>query len=367
MSRHARTTLLTIPSPAQGVWHLGPVPLRGYALCIIVGIVAAIWIGERRWVARGGRPGEVADLAIWAVRSAWSAAGSTTSITDWQLYFGEGRNPVTALYVWRGGLGIWGAIALGALGVVIGARRKGIKLLPVLDAIAPGVLVAQALGRWGNWFNQELFGRPTDLPWGLEIDPAHRPDGLRRRRDVPPDVPLRVPLVPGGLRGRGLGRPPVPARPRPGGRALRHGLHARARLDRDAADRRRPAGRRLRAAAQRVDLDRAVRARRGRTSWSVAASGASYPRPRRTRPDVTPLRPAATSDERRTPSDDRTRAPVRQPQSARCDASRDRVIAWPPLGPTSSLHRTPRTHLNRRRSPTAMSGRRRPTTTGECR
>jgi prolipoprotein diacylglyceryl transferase len=97
-------------------------------------------------------------------------------LTDWELYFGEGRNPVTALYIWRGGLGIWGAIALGTLGVVIGARLRHIKLLPMLDAIAPGVLVAQALGRWGNWFNQELFGRPTDLPWALEIDPAHRPD-----------------------------------------------------------------------------------------------------------------------------------------------------------------------------------------------
>ncbi|MGI8645418.1 MAG: prolipoprotein diacylglyceryl transferase, partial [Nocardioides sp.] len=98
-------------------------------------------------------------------------------LTDWELYFGEGRNPVTALYVWRGGLGVWGSIALGAVGVLIGARLKGIRLLPVIDAMAPGVLVAQAIGRWGNWFNQELFGRPTDLPWGLEIDADHRPAG----------------------------------------------------------------------------------------------------------------------------------------------------------------------------------------------
>ena len=83
---------------------------------------------------------------------------------------------MAALYIWRGGLGIWGAIALGAVGVMIGARLRGIRLLPLLDAIAPGVLVAQAIGRWGNWFNQELYGRPTDLPWALEIDPAHRPD-----------------------------------------------------------------------------------------------------------------------------------------------------------------------------------------------
>ncbi len=100
-------TLMSIPSPSNGVWHVGPVPIRGYALCIILGIVLAIWIGERRWVARGGTAGEVSDLA------------------NWELYFGEGRNPVTALYVWRGGLGIWGAIALGALGVWTAARLRG--------------------------------------------------------------------------------------------------------------------------------------------------------------------------------------------------------------------------------------------------
>ena len=168
-------TLMSIPSPSDGVWNLGPVPIRGYALCIILGIVLAIWIGERRWVARGGTSGEVSDLAIWAVPFGLVGGRLYHVLTDWELYFGEGRNPVTALYVWRGGLGIWGAIALGALGVWLGARRRDIKLLPLLDALAPGVLVAQAVGRWGNWFNQELYGRPTDLPWGLEIDVAHRP------------------------------------------------------------------------------------------------------------------------------------------------------------------------------------------------
>lgn len=168
---------LSIPSPSNGVWHLGPFPIRGYALCIIAGILVAIWIGERRWVARGGRSGDVSDLAVWAVPFGLVGGRLYHVITDWHLYFGNGQNPVTALYLWRGGLGIWGAIAMGALGVVIGARLKGIKLLPVLDAMAPGVLVAQALGRWGNWFNQELFGKPTDLPWALEIDAAHRPAG----------------------------------------------------------------------------------------------------------------------------------------------------------------------------------------------
>ena len=168
-------TALTIPSPDNGVWHLGPVPIRGYALCIIAGIVLAVWIGERRWVARGGQFGDVQDLAIWAVPFGLVGGRLYHVATDWEQYFGEGQNPVTALYIWRGGLGIWGAVALGALGVVLGARLKGIRLLPILDALAPGVLVAQALGRWGNWFNQELYGRPTDLPWALEIDPSNWP------------------------------------------------------------------------------------------------------------------------------------------------------------------------------------------------
>ncbi len=168
---------LAIPSPSEGTWYLGPLPIRGYALSIILGIVVAVWIGERRWVARGGRSGDIQDLAIWAVPFGLIGGRLYHVLTDSQRYFGDGGTPIEALYVWRGGLGVWGAIALGAVGVIIGAKRKGIKLLPVLDAMAPGVLVAQAIGRWGNWFNQELFGKPTDLPWGLEISPEHRPLG----------------------------------------------------------------------------------------------------------------------------------------------------------------------------------------------
>ena len=162
-------TALSIPSPSSGVWYLGPLPIRGYALAIILGIVAAIWIGEKRWVARGGKAGDIQDLAIWAVPFGLVGGRLYHVLTDSDLYFGDGKHPIDALYVWRGGLGVWGAIALGAFGLVLGARRKGIRLLPVLDACAPGVLVAQAIGRWGNWFNQELFGKPTDLPWGLSV------------------------------------------------------------------------------------------------------------------------------------------------------------------------------------------------------
>jgi prolipoprotein diacylglyceryl transferase len=172
--------LAGIPSPGQGVWHLGPVPIRAYALCIIAGVVVAIWLGERRWVARGGRPGQVGDIALWAVPFGLVGGRLYHVATDWRLYFGEGRDPVAALYVWQGGLGIWGAIALGALGAWIACRRYGVKFAPLADALAPGVVMAQAIGRWGNWFNQELYGRPTTLPWGLEIDPEHRVDGYEQ-------------------------------------------------------------------------------------------------------------------------------------------------------------------------------------------
>jgi prolipoprotein diacylglyceryl transferase len=165
---------LFIPSPDQGVWHLGPVPIRAYALCIIVGVVVAIWIGERRFVARGGRRGQVSDIAIWAVPFGLVGGRLYHVITDPKNYFGQGGEPIKALYVWQGGLGIWGAIALGGVGAWIGCRRYGLKLPPMADALAPGIVVAQAIGRWGNWFNQELYGKPTTLPWGLEIDQEHR-------------------------------------------------------------------------------------------------------------------------------------------------------------------------------------------------
>ncbi|AYY15390.1 prolipoprotein diacylglyceryl transferase [Actinobacteria bacterium YIM 96077] len=176
MANIAPTTLpASIPSPDEGVWHIGPFPLRAYALAIIAGIVVAIWLGSRRWQARGGSAGTVSDIAIWAVPFGIVGARIYHVITDNQLYFGEGRDPWRALQIWEGGIGIWGAIAGGALGVWIACRRRGIPMPAMADALAPGILLAQAIGRWGNWFNQELFGRPTDLPWGLEIDPGNRP------------------------------------------------------------------------------------------------------------------------------------------------------------------------------------------------
>ncbi|PJE98485.1 prolipoprotein diacylglyceryl transferase [Streptomyces carminius] len=163
-------TLAFIPSPSSGEIVLGPIPLRGYAFCIIAGVFAAVWLGGRRWVARGGQPGTVADIAVWAVPFGLVGGRLYHVVTDYQLYFGEGRNWVDALKIWEGGLGIWGAIALGAVGAWIACRLRGIPLPAYADAIAPGIALAQAIGRWGNWFNQELYGRPTDLPWAVRID-----------------------------------------------------------------------------------------------------------------------------------------------------------------------------------------------------
>src|SRR3954453_20110445 len=168
---------LSIPSPSQGVWYVGPFPIRGYALCIIAGIIVAVWLGDRRWVARGGKPGQVGDIAVWAVPFGIVGGRLYHVITDNGEYFGSGRNPVAALYIWQGGLGIWGAIALGGVGAYIGARRQGIPFPALADALAPGIAIAQAIGRWGNYFNQELYGRPSTLPWAVEIDPAHRDAG----------------------------------------------------------------------------------------------------------------------------------------------------------------------------------------------
>jgi prolipoprotein diacylglyceryl transferase len=182
------TVLAYFPSPPQGVWHLGPVPFRAYALFIILGIVAALIIGDRRWVARGGERGVIYDIALWAVPFGLIGGRLYHLATDWRTYFGNGgAGPIAALRIWDGGLGIWGAVALGGVGAWIACRRRDIPLPAFGDAIAPGIILAQAIGRLGNYFNQELFGRETTMPWGLEIfyrrDPAgfvdvHSLDGV---------------------------------------------------------------------------------------------------------------------------------------------------------------------------------------------
>jgi prolipoprotein diacylglyceryl transferase len=167
--------IASIPSPSQGVWYLGIIPIRAYALCIVLGVIVAVWLSERRWRARGGEKGTIIDIAVPAVIFGLIGGRLYHVITDWQTYFGSRavKEPIQALYIWEGGLGIWGAVALGGVGVWLACRRRGLSLSAVADTVAPGIAFAQAIGRWGNWFNQELYGGPTTLPWGLEIDIQH--------------------------------------------------------------------------------------------------------------------------------------------------------------------------------------------------
>ncbi|MDQ4489266.1 prolipoprotein diacylglyceryl transferase [Sinomonas sp. ASV486] len=174
-----------LPSPTVNAIQIGPLSIHFYALCIIAGIILAWWLTERRWVKRGRESGQPLDIALWAVPFGIVGGRIYHVITDPELYFLPGRNPWNAFAIWDGGLGIWGAIALGGLGAWIGCRRAKVPLPAFADALAPGLLFAQAIGRLGNWFNNELYGDPTTLPWGLEIhqmDPstgaaAHNADG----------------------------------------------------------------------------------------------------------------------------------------------------------------------------------------------
>ncbi|WP_410810904.1 prolipoprotein diacylglyceryl transferase [Micromonospora sp. 067-2] len=162
-----------LPSPSTAVWQLGPVPIRAYALCIILGIVLACWVTERRLRQRGVAPGAVLDIAVWAVPAGIVGARIYHVVTSPEKYFGAGGDPLKAFAIWEGGLGIWGAVAGGAVGALIAARQLGIPFGVVADAVAPGLALAQAVGRFGNWFNNELYGGRTTLPWGLQI---HRMD-----------------------------------------------------------------------------------------------------------------------------------------------------------------------------------------------
>jgi prolipoprotein diacylglyceryl transferase len=161
------------------VWYLGPVPIRAYAVFIIIGIVVALLIGDRRWRARGGEPGVIYDVALLAVPFGLIGGRLYHVLTDWSTYFGPGgAGLMGALRIWDGGLGIWGAVALGGVGAWIACRIKGIPLPAFGDAVAPGIVLAQAIGRLGNYFNQELYGRETTVPWGMEIFYRRDPSGI---------------------------------------------------------------------------------------------------------------------------------------------------------------------------------------------
>ncbi len=169
-----------IPSPTESFIALGPVRIHYYAIFILVGIVVAIWLGNHRLVKRGAASGLIIDIAIWAVPFGIVGGRAFHVLTHFRDYFGPGIDPLECLYVWKGGLAIYGALIVGAVGAYLGARRANLRFLSVADALAPGILLAQAIGRWGNYFNQELFGRPTDLPWAISIDRPNPaiPDGL---------------------------------------------------------------------------------------------------------------------------------------------------------------------------------------------
>jgi prolipoprotein diacylglyceryl transferase len=166
------TLMALLPSPTQSVWHLGPIAIRAYALTMIAGMVAAGLIGARRLGAAGHKPDAMWDVAIWGIPFGIVGARLYHVVTSPAAYFGPDGDPWKVFAIWQGGLGLWGSIALGAVGGLIGARRAHVPAGAVADALAPGLAVAQAVGRLGNWFNQELFGGPTDLPWGLQVSPA---------------------------------------------------------------------------------------------------------------------------------------------------------------------------------------------------
>ena len=168
-SHLAQGVFASIPSPEVSSVQLGPLTIHFYALCIIAGIIAAVLLTNHRLTKRGAEPWVVIDIALLAVPLAIIGARIYHVVTHWGFYFGEGANPLTALYIWEGGIAIYGALIGGAVGAWLGCRWTGIRFWTFADALAPGLLLAQALGRFGNWFNQELFGLPTDLPWGLEI------------------------------------------------------------------------------------------------------------------------------------------------------------------------------------------------------
>jgi prolipoprotein diacylglyceryl transferase len=168
------TTVAFLPSPGPGSWHLGLLPVRGYALCIVLGILVAVRLASRRYQQVGGDREVILDVATWAVPAGLIGARLYSVVTDYELYFRPGRDWIDIFRVWDGGIGMPGAVLAGVFGAWLGCRRTGVRFGPVAGAAAPAVAIGQAIGRWGNWFNQELYGRPSSLPWAVEIDPAHR-------------------------------------------------------------------------------------------------------------------------------------------------------------------------------------------------
>jgi prolipoprotein diacylglyceryl transferase len=169
--------LAYLPSPPGSQFDIGPLHLRAYGLLIAIGVFAAVWLADRRWQERGGKPGTISTIALWGVPGGLIGARLYHVATDYQLYT---HKPLDAFKIWQGGLGIWGGVAGGVLLGSVAVRRLHLDLRVMLDVVAPALPLAQAIGRWGNYFNQELFGKPTRLPWALQVDLSHRPPGYEK-------------------------------------------------------------------------------------------------------------------------------------------------------------------------------------------
>jgi prolipoprotein diacylglyceryl transferase len=165
----------SIPSPSNGQLKVGPLVMNAYGLCIAAGVVAGVWLANRRWVAMGGGSETIGRIATWAVPGGVIGARMYHVITDWKSFRGHWGD---VFLIWKGGLGIWGGVFLGAVVAWLVAKRLRVPMGPLFHAAAPAIPLAQGIGRWGNWFNIELFGRPSTLPWALEVPLRKRPQGF---------------------------------------------------------------------------------------------------------------------------------------------------------------------------------------------
>jgi len=168
-----------LPSPSSALWHLGALPVRAYALCLVAGVAVALWLTDRRYRKAGGKPGTILDLATIAVPAGLVGARIFSVLTDLHLYFGPGRDWTDTLRVWEGGMGVAGAVAAGGLAAWAYCRWTGIDIRPVALAAAPALAIGQAISVWGNWFSQTLYGPPSGLPWAVAIAPQHRVAGYQ--------------------------------------------------------------------------------------------------------------------------------------------------------------------------------------------
>jgi prolipoprotein diacylglyceryltransferase len=175
-----------IPSPSRGLWHIGPLPVRGYALCVVLAVIVWLWVTGRRYRGIGGREGLILDIATLAVPLGLIGARAYGVLTNYHLYFGHHRDWANVLRLWDGRFGLPGGVAAGAAGGWLACRRSGAALSPVAGAAAPGLAFAAAIAAWGNWFNQQMYGRPADLAWALEIAPQHRVAGYENSATFQP-------------------------------------------------------------------------------------------------------------------------------------------------------------------------------------